>query len=219
MPMYGSEIIEMMHFPGRLNVGISAVTFDNEEKDDRIYGFSILQHYLNECISMTGKYSNDYALKVNSDEKVLRLINDTWGHYNDERKIVLKPNYSLTYSMLNEFTSIKDCITITFPNTNLNVERRNATHISIELLADLFLKASIKSLAQKDKENFEIHIFRINTFYNSFHRFSDNKIRIEASDFKNLISEISKTELNGHKFLYFYNDDWNSHYCNFKNLE
>jgi hypothetical protein len=84
--MLGNKKIEMMHFPSRLNMGISAVTFKPDEIDDvRWGGYAILENYLNDSIFMTGKYCYDYAQKVGCDERILRLIGDTWGDFTEEK--------------------------------------------------------------------------------------------------------------------------------------
>jgi len=44
---------------------------------------------------MTGKYCNEYAIRKNCGEEIIRLINDNWGNFTEEKKIKLKPNYSL----------------------------------------------------------------------------------------------------------------------------
>lgn len=216
MLMSGSKMIEMMHFPSRLNMGISSVSFPITE-EDKYSGFEILKHYLNESIIMTGKYCNDYALRKNCDKEIINLINDTWGNYQEEKKTKLKPNYSIEYKDLINYKTIYDCITINFPNVEIDIETTTSHKMSIENLADLILKAGIKSLTSNDfKTVFSLNIFRVNTKFGSFDKLNYSKIpNIQKEDFNFLIKEVIKTEVEGHKFLYFYQDKWDFHFSNF----
>lgn len=217
MLMSGSKIIEMSHFPSRLNIGISSVSFPVTE-EDKYSGFEILKHYLNESIIMTGKYCNEYAVRKNCSEDIIRLINDTWGNFTDEKKIKLKPNYSLDYKDFGNYKTIYDCITINFPNVEIDIETTTAHKMNIENLADLILKAGIKSLAEKKLNSiFSLNIFRVNVKFGSFHKLNYSEIpSIQKEDFNLLISEVIETKVKGHKFLYFYSDKWDFHYSNFK---
>ena len=161
--MLGNKKIEMMHFPSRLNMGISAISFKSEEIDDvRWGGYAILENYLNDAIFMTGKYCYEYAEKVGCNEKILRLIGDTWGNYTDEKKQFLKPKFELSYTELNSFF-FRDCINISFPSVSMNTSSCEPTQDSLENLSDLVLKASIKSLVNiKNEEIFSLNIFRVN---------------------------------------------------------
>lgn len=216
MRMSGSKIIEMMHFPSRLNMGISSVSFPITE-EDKYSGFEILKHYLNESIIMTGKYCNDYALRKNCDKEIINLINDTWGNYQEEKKTKLKPNYSIEYKDLSNYKTIYDCITINFPNVEIDIETTTSHKMSIEYLADLILKAGIKSLTKTNiKKNFTLHIFRVKAGFGYF----DKADYIGTANFKNdynlIINEIRETKIDGHKFIYFGKNDWNFHFSNFK---
>ncbi len=215
--MLGSKMIEMMHFPSRLNMGISSVSFPIKQ-DERNSGFEILKHYLNESIIMTGKYCNEYAVRKNCSEDVIRLINDTWGNFPEEKKIKLKPNYSLEYKHFGNYKTIYDCITINFPSVEIDIETTTAHKMNIENLADLILKAGVKSLAETNLNSvFSLNIFRVNTKFGSFHKLNYSEIpSIQKEDFNLLISEVIETKVKGHKFLYFYHDKWDFHYSNFK---
>ena len=207
-------MIEMMHFPGRLNAGIFSVSFDDTDDNS---GFSALKHFINDSISMTGKYCNDYAANSGADKNILRLINDTWGDYKDEKKVIT-PNYKLEYQKIEKSEILLDCITITFPKVCMKIERSNSKRMSIEQLADLLLKASIKSIIQDNSnEDFSINIFRINTDYKSFYKMNYSSIPdILKEDFEYLIYEVRNTDIYGNKFLYFYRDKWDFHFANFQ---
>jgi hypothetical protein len=215
--MSGSKMIEMMHFPSRLNMGISSVSFPINQ-EDKYSGFEILKHYLNESIIMTGKYCNEYAVSKNCDKDTLRLINDTWGNFQEEKKIKLKPNYSLEYQDFGNYKTIYDCITINFPSIEIEIETTTAHQMNIENLADLILKAGIKSLAKTNLNSaFSLNIFRVNTKFGSFDKLNYAEIpNIQKEDFNMLIREVIETKVDGHKFLYFYHDKWDFHYSNFK---
>lgn len=215
MLMYGSKMIEMMHFPSRLNMGIASVSFP-VNPDDKYSGYEILKHYINESITMTGKYCNEYAVGKNCDKDIIRLLNDTWGNFQEE-KTRLIPNYSIEYKDFINYKTIIDCLTINFPNVEIDIKTTTANKMSIENLADLILKAGIKSLTSIDfKTVFSLNIFRVNTKFSSFDKLNYSKIpNIQKEDFNFLINEVIKTEVKGHKFLYFYQDKWDFHFSNF----
>jgi hypothetical protein len=217
MDMLGSKMIEMMHFPCRLNMGISSVSFPINQ-EEKYSGFEILKRYVNESIIMTGKYCSEYAVSKNCNKDIVRLINDTWGNFPEEKKIKLKPNYSLEYKDFRNYNTIYDCITINFPNVEVDIETTTANKMNIENLADLILKAGIKSLTEANLNSvFSLNIFRVNTKFGSFQKLNYSELpRIQKEDFNLLISEIVQTKVEGHKFLYFYHDKWDFHYSNFK---
>jgi hypothetical protein len=214
--MSGSKMIEMMHFPGRLNMGISSISCP-VNTNEKYSGYEILRHYLNESIIMTGKYCSEFAVRKNCNEDIIRLLNDTWGNFQEEKKTKLKPNYSIECKDFSNYETILDCLTIKFPSVVIDINTTTAQKMSVENLADLVLKASIKSLTSKDsKEVFSLNIFRVNTKFASFDRLNYTEIpNIQKRDFNFLINEIKKTGIEGHKFLYFYQDKWDFHFSNF----
>lgn len=215
--MSGSKMIEMTHFPSRLNMGISSVSFPINQ-EDKYSGFEILKHYLNESIIMTGKYCYEYAVSKNCDKDTLRLINDTWGNFQVEKKTKLKPNYSLEYKDFSNYKTIYDCITINFPVGEIDIQTSTANKMTIENLADLILKAGINTLVNTSSNSvFSLNIFRVKTKFGSFDKHNYSEIpNIQKEDFNFLISEVIETKVEGHKFLYFYHDKWDFHFSNFR---
>jgi len=217
MLMSGNKMIEMMHFPSRLNMGLSSVSFP-VNPDGKYSGYEILRNYLDDSIIMTGKYCSEYAIRNNFDKEIIRLLNDTWGNYQEEKKTKLKPNYSIEYKDFSSYKTIYDCLTINFPAAEIDIKTTTAHKMSIENLADLILKVGIKSLVNKNfKDFFSLNIFRVNTEFGSFNKLNYAEIpNIQKEDFNFLINEVRKTEIEGHKFLYFYQDKWDFHFSNFQ---
>lgn len=223
MVMLGINKIEMSHFIGRLNASIDNVTFDKDANvDPKWSGYAILEHYLNESIFMTGSNCSDYAKKVECNENIIKNILDTWGYLDRDIKMkILKPNFEIAYTDKLSLEKISDCITITFPNVNMEI-KAGATHReSIETLADIILKAGIKSISEnKPAQSFAIHIYRVNTNYLGFQKQGYADIpNINPKDINNLIEEANNNSKDNPFFIYFYRDKFDSHYTNIDNYD
>lgn len=170
---------------------------------------------------MTGQECFEYAKNVGLSAEKLELINDVYGQYADEKQNDLKPNFKIAYKSLDETLTLKDCATIRFHGVQLEIEQSKIKQYSIYDLADLFIKAGLKSLKESDKqENFEIHIFRVKTSNDWFYKLNYDKIpQIEKDAQSKLIEEIKSIEMSGPKMIYFYNDKWDFHFSNFNLVE
>lgn len=221
--MLGINKIEMSHFPSRLNMGISSTTFKVDEIDDpRWGGFAILEHYLNESIFMTGKYCSDYAIKVGCNENIVKNIADTWGYLDRDTKLkLLKPGFTIEYIENRNSEILSDCIILEFPNVKMEIRKGFMHKDNIETLADLVLKAGIKSISEiKSEKSLAIYIYRVNTKFDGFlkQEYADTPNR-NKYDLDNLSYEANKLSQDNPFFIYFYSDKWDSHYSNIDHYE
>lgn len=213
------------HFAGRLNASISAIDFTDYSNDPTIiqtyFGTDWLKEILENSLIMTGQECFEYAKNIGLSAKKLELINDVYGQYADEKQKDLKPNFKIAYKSLDETLTLKDCVTIRFHGVQLEIEQSKIIQYSIYDLADLFIKAGLKSLKESDKqENFELHIFRVKTSNDWFYKLNYDKIpQIEKDAQSKLIEEIKSIEMSGPKMIYFYNDKWDFHFSNFNLVE
>lgn len=221
--MPGIRKIEMSHFPGRLNMGIGEAKLDyNNQNEIRWEGHSILEHYLNESIIMTGKYCADYAQSVGCNEDVINNIADSWGHLDRNiKQKLLNPIFKIDYKEIHNSEKLADVITITFPNVCMEIREGSIKADNIENLADLILKAGIKSVSDiKCDKFFSIQIFRVNTNCIGFQKqgYADIPHR-NQKDLDELFANVYRISSNKPYFIYFYWDKWKSHYSNIDSYE
>lgn len=221
--MLGIKKIEMSPFPSRLNMGIRSTTFKVDEIDDpRWGGFAILEHYLNESIFMSGKYCSDYAIKVGCNKDIVKNIADTWGYLDRDTKLkLLKPRFTIEYIENKNSEILSDCIILKFPNVNMEITKGVMHNDNIETLADLVLKAGIKSISEiKSDKSLAIYIYRVNTKFGGFQKqgYADTPNR-NKYDLDILFDEADNLSQNNPFFIYFYSDKWDSHYSNIDHYE
>jgi hypothetical protein len=218
MVMLGNKKIEMMHFPSRLNVSFCSVDFKEYPTDEKPYfvGLEYLENILDNSIIMTGKYCSQYANQVGTDKQILKLIEDEWGDFKEEKELKLKPNYSLEYKDLRHSKTLSYSVTIKFPKTSIKSNLQSFRKTTLEDISDLILKAGIKSISSQSESIFELTLIKVNTNFNSFYKQNYSPIpEIRNEDFKELYSEIKEYQNNGLFFLHFYSDKWDSHFSNF----
>lgn len=217
--MLGIKKIEMMHFPSRLNVSFNAVDFTDYSVEDKPYFVKTeyLENILDNSIIMTGKYCSEYATKINLGNELLELIRDEFGRFGEEKKLKLKPNYSIDFNDLSHTQTLLYSVTITYPATEISTKLSETQSMTLEQVSDLILKANIKSLSNPiGTNNFKITLLKVNTDYNSFKKQAYSEIPIrQQKDIDNLLLEISNLKIDNPIFLYFYSDKWDSHLANF----